>query len=213
MAILMVNVIGSKVFPLVRSILPGQNRGPQNRDALYLRTKPKKASLHYRKAIMCDAPLEDESGRKRVVAFVGGLDITNGRYDDPTFPLWSTIKTVHSTDFYNNCVPGATQGGNSIALQSFGQIFRKFSATPFDAGWQYNSCSSLQLHMYHFQFEQIFGRFLILLNRHPGDRSEGAVARLPRQGRGAHRRRPREQLCRQNQEAGAGESALHVRHR
>ena len=64
-----------------------------------------------------------------------------------------------------------------------------------------------------FQFEQIFGRFLILLNRHPGDRSEGAVARLPRQGRGAHRRRPREQLCRQNQEAGAGESALHVRHR
>ena len=45
---------------------------------------------------MCDAPLEDGSGRKRVVAFVGGLDITNGRYDDPTFPLWSTIPTVHS---------------------------------------------------------------------------------------------------------------------
>ena len=58
---------------------------------------------------MCDAPLEDGSGRKRVVAFVGGLDITNGRYDDPTFPLWGTIPTVHSRDFYNNCVPGVTQ--------------------------------------------------------------------------------------------------------
>ena len=45
---------------------------------------------------MCDAPLGDGNGRKRVVAFVGGLDITNGRYDDPTFPLWSTIPTVHS---------------------------------------------------------------------------------------------------------------------
>ena len=42
------------------------------------------------------------------MAFVGGLDITNGRYDDPTFPLWSTIQTTHYRDFYSKCVPGAT---------------------------------------------------------------------------------------------------------
>ena len=64
---------------------------------------------HHQKTVICDAPMEDDSGMKRLVAFVGGLDITNGRYDNPTFPLWSTIQNVHSTDFYNNCVPGVTQ--------------------------------------------------------------------------------------------------------
>ena len=65
---------------------------------------------HHQKTVICDAPLHDNGGaRKRVVAFVGGLDITKGRYDDPTFQLWKTIPTVHSKDFYNNCVPGVTQ--------------------------------------------------------------------------------------------------------
>ena len=43
------------------------------------------------------------------MAFIGGLDITNGRYDDPTFPLWSTLQTTHYMDFLNACTPGATQ--------------------------------------------------------------------------------------------------------
>jgi hypothetical protein len=28
-------------------------------------------------------------------AFIGGLDITDGRYDSCLFPLFSTIKTLH----------------------------------------------------------------------------------------------------------------------
>lgn len=64
---------------------------------------------HHQKTVICDAPMEDDSGMKRIIGFIGGLDITNGRYDDPTFPLWSTIPTVHSTDFHNAIVPGVTQ--------------------------------------------------------------------------------------------------------
>ena len=65
---------------------------------------------HHQKTIICDAPLHVAGGsKKRVVAFVGGLDITLGRYDDPTFPLWSTLHTVHSKDFYNKNVPGVTK--------------------------------------------------------------------------------------------------------
>ena len=64
---------------------------------------------HHQKTVICDAPMEGESGMRRVIAFVGGLDITNGRYDNPTFPLWSTIQTVHSNDFHNACVPGVTK--------------------------------------------------------------------------------------------------------
>jgi len=62
---------------------------------------------HHQKTVICDAP-DEESGGRRVVAFVGGLDITNGRYDTPEFPLFSTLKTLHKGDFLSNCVPGVT---------------------------------------------------------------------------------------------------------
>ncbi len=45
-----------------------------------------------------------------MVAFIGGLDITDGRYDTPEFQLWSTVRTVqHRGDFYSKCVPGVTE--------------------------------------------------------------------------------------------------------
>ena len=60
-----------------------------------------------KKILKSEIQLKD-SGKRRVVAFIGGLDITNGRYDDPTFPLWSTLQTTHYMDFLNACTPGAT---------------------------------------------------------------------------------------------------------
>ena len=56
----------------------------------------------------CDSPISAADGRLQVVAFVGGLDITDGRFDTPEFPLFSTLSTAHSGDFYSNCFPGAT---------------------------------------------------------------------------------------------------------
>ena len=63
---------------------------------------------HHQKTVICDAE-DPESGLRRVIAYIGGLDITNGRYDTPEFPLFATIKTLHSGDFYSNCVPGASE--------------------------------------------------------------------------------------------------------
>ena len=63
---------------------------------------------HHQKTIVTDAALNDGSGNRRLVAFVGGLDITDGRYDTPEFSLFSTIKTLHAGDFYQNCTPGAS---------------------------------------------------------------------------------------------------------
>ena len=65
---------------------------------------------HHQKTVICDAPLEEGSDMKRVVAFIGGLDITDGRYDTPEFHLWSSVYTHHQDDFYNNCTPGVTLG-------------------------------------------------------------------------------------------------------
>jgi len=63
---------------------------------------------HHQKTVICDAE-DPDTGLRRIVAFIGGLDITDGRYDSPEFPLFSTLQTLHKTDFYSNCVPGATQ--------------------------------------------------------------------------------------------------------
>ena len=65
---------------------------------------------HHQKTVIVDTdPLPDSSSdQRRLVAFVGGLDITDGRYDTPEFPLFSTLRTLHKDDFYQNCTPGAT---------------------------------------------------------------------------------------------------------
>ena len=63
---------------------------------------------HHQKTVICDAE-DPDSGLRRVIAFIGGLDITSGRYDTPNFPLFSTIRNLHAGDFHSaNCV-GATE--------------------------------------------------------------------------------------------------------
>jgi len=62
---------------------------------------------HHQKTVICDAE-DPEDGTRRVVAFIGGLDITDGRYDTPEFPLFKTLRTLHANDFLSNCVPGTT---------------------------------------------------------------------------------------------------------
>ena len=59
---------------------------------------------HHQKNVIVDGPGSFDSGKRAVVAFVGGLDITDGRYDSLEFPLWSTLQTTHKGDFYQNCV-------------------------------------------------------------------------------------------------------------
>ena len=65
---------------------------------------------HHQKTVICDAEYEEDNSKRRVIAFIGGLDITNGRYDTPEFPLFKTCKTIHKgKDFYQNCAKGITE--------------------------------------------------------------------------------------------------------
>jgi hypothetical protein len=51
---------------------------------------PHRNHLHYvlQKTVMCDCACPHGTEKRRVMAFVGGLDITKGRYDTPEHPLY-----------------------------------------------------------------------------------------------------------------------------
>jgi len=39
--------------------------------------------------------------KRKIVAFVGGLDLCDGRYDNPNHPLFRTLQTLHKDDYHN----------------------------------------------------------------------------------------------------------------
>jgi phospholipase D1/2 len=60
---------------------------------------------HHQKIVVVDhdMPRRRPSGpgrRRRIVSFVGGLDMCDGRYDTPVHPLFGTLGTVHRDDFH-----------------------------------------------------------------------------------------------------------------
>ena len=55
---------------------------------------------HHQKTVICDAEYKEDESLRQIVAFIGGLDITDGRYDTPEFHLFKTVKTLHQGDFY-----------------------------------------------------------------------------------------------------------------
>eukprot|EP00123_Amoebidium_parasiticum_P009478 comp19500_c0_seq1/m.22765 comp19500_c0_seq1/g.22765 ORF comp19500_c0_seq1/g.22765 comp19500_c0_seq1/m.22765 type:complete len:830 (-) comp19500_c0_seq1:566-3055(-) len=55
---------------------------------------------HHQKTVVVDQPALNDPYKRRVVAFVGGLDITDGRFDTPDHPIFSTLQTFHKGDFH-----------------------------------------------------------------------------------------------------------------
>eukprot|EP01018_Ginkgo_biloba_P035388 Gb_33997 [translate_table: standard] len=63
---------------------------------------------HHQKTVSLDAPFEGSHGiRRRVVSFVGGIDLCDGRYDNEIHPLFRTLDTVYKHDFHQNNFPNA----------------------------------------------------------------------------------------------------------
>ncbi|KAH9325861.1 hypothetical protein KI387_006039, partial [Taxus chinensis] len=62
---------------------------------------------HHQKSITVDAEVSPSSPSRRIVSFIGGLDLCDGRYDDQNHSLFRTLNFVHKDDFYNGCFKGA----------------------------------------------------------------------------------------------------------
>ncbi|KAI7738074.1 hypothetical protein M8C21_018063 [Ambrosia artemisiifolia] len=62
---------------------------------------------HHQKTVIVDA---DAGIKRRIMAFVGGLDLCEGRYDTPEHSLFSTLNTLHKDDYHNPNYIGSTAG-------------------------------------------------------------------------------------------------------
>ncbi|KAK9829228.1 hypothetical protein WJX72_004613 [[Myrmecia] bisecta] len=67
---------------------------------------------HHQKSVLVDVE-QDGSAQRRLISFVGGLDLCNGRYDTQRHSLFHTLGTIHAHDFHQACIAGASheQGG------------------------------------------------------------------------------------------------------
>lgn len=54
---------------------------------------------HHQKTIIVDADAGQH--KRKLIAFVGGLDLCKGRYDTPEHSLFRTLETAHEDDFHN----------------------------------------------------------------------------------------------------------------
>lgn len=54
---------------------------------------------HHQKTVIVDA--DAGNNRRRIIAFLGGLDLCDGRYDIPHHPLFGTLQTTHAEDYHN----------------------------------------------------------------------------------------------------------------
>uniref|UniRef100_A0A7C9EMM4 Phospholipase D n=1 Tax=Opuntia streptacantha TaxID=393608 RepID=A0A7C9EMM4_OPUST len=56
---------------------------------------------HHQKIVVVDSALPSgRSGRRRIVSFVGGIDLCDGRYDTQFHPLFRTLDSAHHDDFH-----------------------------------------------------------------------------------------------------------------
>ncbi|KAL5697991.1 phospholipase D [Ranunculus cassubicifolius] len=71
---------------------------------------------HHQKIVAVDSEMPNSGGgspQRRIVSFVGGIDLCDGRYDTPFHSLFRTLDTVHHDDFHQANFTGAaiSKGG------------------------------------------------------------------------------------------------------
>ncbi|PSS17857.1 Phospholipase D alpha 1 like [Actinidia chinensis var. chinensis] len=63
---------------------------------------------HHQKIVVVDSEMPTQGSQKRrIVSFVGGIDLCDGRYDTPFHSLFRTLDTAHHDDFHQPNFSGA----------------------------------------------------------------------------------------------------------
>jgi phospholipase D1/2 len=90
-----------------------------------------------------------ESGvPRRVISFVGGIDLCDGRFDTHDHPLFRTLQLEHKKDFYQDCLAGVDGEAGGPRLPWHDQHCRLEGPPAFDVltnfvqRWKHESSSS-----------------------------------------------------------------------
>ena len=81
---------------VTNTIIEGQNK--------------KMAFTHHQKFIVMDAPKKSGEGRE-LLAFIGGIDLTEGRWDNQKHPLFRSLQSDHEGDIYGKCFRFSKENG------------------------------------------------------------------------------------------------------
>ncbi|CAK9147116.1 unnamed protein product [Ilex paraguariensis] len=64
---------------------------------------------HHQKIVLVDSEMPNGNPEKRrIVSFIGGIDLCDGRYDTPYHPIFRTLDTTHHDDFHQPNFKGAS---------------------------------------------------------------------------------------------------------
>ncbi|KAI3786019.1 hypothetical protein L1987_45146 [Smallanthus sonchifolius] len=63
---------------------------------------------HHQKIVVVDHDMPNGGSKRRVVSFVGGIDLCDGRYDCATHTLFRTLHSIHRDDFHQPNYTGAS---------------------------------------------------------------------------------------------------------
>ncbi|MCL7040613.1 hypothetical protein MKW94_003348 [Papaver nudicaule] len=83
-------------------------RSAGKRDSWAKQRETETIYTHHQKTVIVDD--DAGNGRRKIIAFLGGLDLCDGRYDTPNHPLFKTLQTLHKDDYHNPNFTGPTDG-------------------------------------------------------------------------------------------------------
>ncbi|XP_031403154.1 phospholipase D alpha 1-like isoform X2 [Punica granatum] len=64
---------------------------------------------HHQKLVVVDSEVDGgQTEKRRIVSFIGGIDLCDGRYDTQDHPLFKTLGSIHKDDFHQPNFTGAS---------------------------------------------------------------------------------------------------------
>lgn len=82
-------------------------RNPDGGNSFFQGIQVSTMFTHHQKTVIVDVGNITETSR-RIVSFVGGIDLCDGRYDTREHPLFRTLNSVHNEDFHQPNFPGSS---------------------------------------------------------------------------------------------------------
>ncbi|KAE9608361.1 putative phospholipase D [Lupinus albus] len=85
-------------------------RNPENGESIVQDLEVATMFTHHQKIVVVDGENHDGNieSRRRILSFIGGIDLCDGRYDTPLHSIFKTLGTTHHNDFHQPNFKGAS---------------------------------------------------------------------------------------------------------